>query len=283
MSRSGGGCASGSGLMLRFSGVGVTDVGIVREQNEDAAFVGPYLALVADGVGGGAAGEVASATTAAALVEHAAGHWREHPSVVLHEAVALARERLVTGVLDDQRRTGMATTLTAVATDGDRVVVGQLGDSRAYLFRDGRLHQLTSDHTWVQKLVDEGHLDPGAARHHPWRHVVVRSLHASTSEPAPHLDVVDVELQVGDRLLLCTDGLSDEVLPARIAEVLHLADARSAAARLVEDALAAGGLDNVTCLVLDVLDGVEVSPDGQPLGALLEPANVVGGAQLRRP
>lgn len=268
--------------MLRFSGVGVTDVGVVREQNEDAAFVGPYLALVADGVGGGAAGEVASATAAAVLVAHAATHRDDDPTVLLHEAVALARERLVAGVVEDERRAGMATTLTALVTDGRRVVLGHLGDSRAYLFRDGRLHQLSVDHTWVQKLAEEGHLDPEEVRRHPWRHVVLRSLHAGEADPPPLVDVVDLEVGPGDRLLLCSDGLTDEVLPTRIAEVLQLADPRSAAARLVEDALGAGGLDNVTCLVVDVVEGVEVSADGQALGALREPANVVGGAVAPR-
>lgn len=264
--------------MLRFSGVGVTDVGGVREENEDAAFMGPYLALVADGVGGGAAGEVASATAAAVLVEHAAGHRTDDPSVLLHEAVAVARERLVAGVVEDERRAGMATTVTAIATDGRRVVLAQLGDSRAYLFRDGLLHQVSVDHTWVQKLVEEGHLAPDDVRHHPWRHVVLRSLHAGPVEHAPLVDVVDLEVRPGDRMLLCTDGLTDEVPPARINEVLHLADPRSAAARLVEDALEAGGLDNVTCLVLDVVEGPEVSGDGQALGSLREPLNVVGAA-----
>lgn len=261
--------------MLRFTGEGVTDVGLVRDHNEDSAFVGPYLALVADGVGGAAAGEIASATVTSVVAAHAGRPLDSDPATALREAFTEARHHLRRGVDEDLQRAGMATTATAIATDGVRVVLAHVGDSRAYLFRDGLLHQVSTDHTYVQTLVDAGHLDEDGAFHHPWRNVVLRSLHGGPSQPREGPDVLDLDVATGDRLLLCSDGLSDMVRRDRIGEVLQLADSRSAAARLVEDALEAGGNDNVTCLVVDLVEGPEVSPDGQFLGAVRDEVNVV--------
>jgi protein phosphatase len=276
--------------MLRFSGVGVTDVGHVRVHNEDSGFLGPYVALVADGVGGAAAGEVASATAAYVVAAVARQRQGEDPASVLTEGIQLAVQSLSDGVAADLDRAGMATTMTAVATDGDRVVMAHIGDSRGYLFRDGRLLRVSCDHTYVQQLVDQGHLDPDAVRRHPWRNVVLRSLHGKdgtgqdgTGQDGTgqeHADLVELGLVVGDRVLLCSDGLTDLVPEHRIAEVLHLRDPHSAAARLVEDALEAGGTDNVTCLVFDVVEGPEVSGDGQVIGALRDVDNIVDPAAV---
>lgn len=261
--------------MLRFSGVGVTDVGRVRDHNEDSGFLGPYVALVADGVGGAAAGEVASATAAYVVASVARQRQREDPASALAEGIQLAVQSLSDGVAADLDRAGMATTMTAVVTDGDRVVMAHIGDSRGYLFRDGRLVRVSRDHTYVQQLVDQGHLDPDAVRRHPWRHVVLRALHGEEGSLQEHADLVELGLVVGDRVLLCSDGLTDLVPEQRIAEVLHLKDPHSAAARLVEDAVEAGGTDNVTCLVFDVVEGPEVSGDGQLIGALRDVHNIV--------
>jgi PPM family protein phosphatase len=270
-------------VVLRFSGAGVTDVGKRRDHNEDSGFVGPYVALVADGVGGAAAGEVASATAAYVVVTRMAEQGATDPSPALRDAVSAARELLRSGVDADLQRAGMATTLTAVATDGEKVVLAHLGDSRAYLLRGGLLHQVSHDHTYVQQLVDAGRLDAAGAREHPWRNVVLRSLHGGPAQPLEHPDLVDLDAEVGDRLLLCTDGLTDLVEERRIAEVLELADPQSAAARLVEDALEAGGRDNVTCLVLDVVEGPRVVADGQLLGAVRDLGNVVESARTAAP
>src|SRR3954471_7371592 len=160
--------------MLRFSGAGVCDVGRVRPHNEDSAFVGPYVAIVADGVGGAAAGEIASATAAYCASAAALGRFGQRPELVLEEAYAAATAGVQLGVQRDLDRLGMATTLTMVVTDGRSVALGHVGDSRAYLMRSsgsgrGRLRQLTTDHTYVQHLVDTGRLDPGARTTHPWR------------------------------------------------------------------------------------------------------------------
>lgn len=251
--------------MLRFSGAGVTDVGRARVHNEDSAYVSPYVALVADGVGGAAAGEVASATVASVLASGVPARPRREPGAVLVDLVAQAVRRLHEEAAACPDLAGMATTLTALVTDGSRVALAHAGDSRAYLLRDGRLRRVSRDHTYVQGLVDQGLITPEGAGQHPWRHVVTRSLPGSRESGPPEIGLVEVE--VGDRLLVCSDGLTDVVADVRIAEVLELADARSAAARLVGDALVAGAPDNVTCVVLDVLEGPEVAGDGVALGA----------------
>lgn len=260
--------------MLRFSGRGVTDTGLVREHNEDAAFVGPYVALVADGVGGAAAGEVASATVAYVVAATALSRTGSDPRAVLSLAAEAARASLVAGVQQDESRQGMATTLSALVCDGRRVVMGHVGDSRVYLFREGRLRQVSRDHTWVQQLVDEERITAEAAGRHPWRNVVVRSLDGSDVMPV-ELDLLDLEVREGDRLLVCSDGLTDMVPDATIATLLRRAHPDTAAAALAQAALAAGGRDNVTCVVLDVEDGPAVVGDGQLLGAVLDPANIV--------
>jgi len=269
--------------VLRFTGMGVSDVGCVRDHNEDSAFLGPYLAVVADGVGGAAAGEVASATAVYVMAALALGEPRPDPGHLLSEAMVEGRALLVSGVAADPGRAGMATTVTALATDGRRVVLGHLGDSRAYLFRDQALTRISRDHTWVQTMIDRGELSPDVARTHPWRNVVMRSLHGQPLAAEDSLpDLLELNAHVGDRFLLCSDGLTDLVDEQRIAEVLHLADPYSASARLVVDALGAGGADNVTCLVLDLIDGPEVVGDGLLLGAVSDAANIVDAAAVRR-
>jgi protein phosphatase len=264
--------------MLRFSGAGVSDVGRIRPHNEDSAFHGPYAAVVADGVGGAAAGEVASATAAYVVAATALARFGEDPVEVLVSGVGDAHASLRAGVAADPELTGMATTLTAVVTDGTRVVLGHVGDSRAYLRRGEELWQVSHDHTYVQHLVDTGQLDPALRAGHPWSNVVMRSLDGG---PDPSIDVTDLDVRAGDRLLLCSDGLTDLVPDERIGQVLGLADPHSAAAVLTQSALLAGGKDNVTAVVLDVVDGPLVVGDGRLLGALLDLANVVDPAAVR--
>ncbi len=153
--------------MLRFSGAGVSDVGRVRPHNEDSGFVGPYVVLVADGVGGAAAGEIASATAAYSASAVALGWLGQSPEQVLAEAYAAAAAGVRMGVQRDLERLGMATTLTMLVTDGRDVALGHVGDSRGYLFRDGSLRQITKDHTYVQHLIDTGQLTPEDRAVHP--------------------------------------------------------------------------------------------------------------------
>ena len=266
--------------MLRFSGAGVSDVGRVRDHNEDSAFVSPYVALVADGVGGAAAGEVASATTAYVVSATALSRFGDGLEQVMLDAVAAARRNLAVGVCEDEARGGMATTLSALLCDGERVLLGHVGDSRAYLLHDGVLRQVSRDHTYVQQMRDTGQLTGDSAAQHPWRNVVLRSVDGNPAVDPHDIDLVELDVREGDRLLLCSDGLSDLVDDARIAEVLGLVDPHSAAAVLTQSALAAGGRDNVTCLVLDVVEGPQVVGDGRLLGAVQDAANIVDPASV---
>ncbi|WP_346387087.1 protein phosphatase 2C domain-containing protein [Nocardioides sp.] len=257
----------------------MSDVGRVRPHNEDSGFVGPYVALVADGVGGAAAGEIASATAAYAVSATALAHGPDDPERIIASAVEAAVASIRRGVQGDLNRLGMATTLTALVCDGSRVVLGHVGDSRAYHLREGRLTQISRDHTYVQHLVDAGQLDREARSRHPWRNVVLRSLDGDPEGEG--VDLVPVAVRTGDRFLLCSDGLTDLVDDVRIAEVLRLQDPHSAAAVLTHSALLAGGRDNITCIVLDVVDGPLVVGDGQLLGAVCDIANIVDPSAVR--
>ena len=263
--------------MLHFSYGAASHVGLVREHNEDAGFAGPYLQLVADGVGGAAAGEVASATTTYVVTALAMGRPDADAATLLAEAVATAHEQLQRGTRDDDTRQGMATTLTAVLARDDRVTLVHVGDSRAYLLRAGELVRLSTDQTLVQLLVDKGDLRPDQIAGHPFRNVVLRSVNGD--EPVePALEVLD--LAVGDRLLLCSDGLTDFVPESDIVGGLAVADQDEAARTLVDLALAAGGRDNVTCLVADLRDGPEMETRGLVLGAMQDPRLVVDPAAI---
>ncbi|HET9501250.1 MAG TPA: protein phosphatase 2C domain-containing protein [Marmoricola sp.] len=264
--------------MLRISGTGTSHVGLVREDNEDSGFVGPTCMLVADGVGGGAAGEVASATTAYVVSATALLHQGRDPVGVLHRAVALAQRQLAHGVALEPGRAGMATTLTALLTDGHTFALAHLGDSRGYVFRQSGLTRVTRDHTYVQDLVDEGSLAEEEAALHPWRNVVMRSVNGSIHEGA---DVTRLQLAPGDRVLLASDGLTDLVSEPWIEEILRRHADDAAVDALVAAALGQGGRDNITCLAATVIDGPAVSGDGRLLGALCAPDNVVDLAAVR--
>ena len=264
--------------MLRFSGVAVSHTGLVREGNEDSGFLGPTCLLVADGVGGAAAGEVASATAAYVVSALALADPGADPVTMLRSSVRLAQEQIAAGVRQDPMRTGMATTLTAVVTDGERFGLAHVGDSRGYVFRDGRLTRVTHDHTYVQRMVDEGTLREADVPLHPWRHVVLRSVNGTLAESG---DVTPIRLALGDRVLLASDGLTDLVSEPHIETVLERHHDDAAAQELLDAALAAGGRDNITCLLATVIDGAEVVADGALVGALREPRNVVDAAAVR--
>jgi len=266
--------------VLRFASSGRTHVGLVRDHNEDSGFAGPTLQLVADGVGGAAAGEVASAT--AAYVTTAMALAAEHDAdlvALLRRAVDLTHDQLRAGSEAEPSRQGMGTTLTAVLTDGLTSALAHIGDSRAYLLREGELRQLTHDHTFVQSLVDEGRISREEARTHPWKNVV---LHALDGTEAPKPDVLGVELFLGDRLLVCSDGLSDMADDVTIAGCLASPDRDEAADALIDAALAGGGRDNVTVLVADLEEGPRLVGDGLRLGALAHPRLVIDAAAVRR-
>ena len=264
--------------MLQFRFAAETDTGLVRDNNEDSAFAGPYLLAVADGVGGAAAGEVASATTTYVVSANALAHQGTHPLGLLQHAIEDARAQVQTGVQTDPARLGMATTLTAILTDGVRFGLAHVGDSRAYLLRDDGLVRLTTDHTLVQALLDTGRITPEEAAASHMSHVVLQAIDAE-SHPTP--DLIWLDLRDGDRLMLCSDGLSDLVPDSDILRLLA-ADSRSIAATgLVQAALDAGGRDNVTCVVADVVDAEPVVGQGTLVGAARDMTNVVDPAHVR--
>jgi len=265
--------------MLRISGAGATHVGLVREHNEDAAFVGPSCMLVADGVGGGAAGEVAAATAAYVVSATALARPDDDPATVLADAVATAQEQVARGARLRPERAGMATTLTAVLTDGDQFALAHIGDSRGYLFRDDALVRITRDHTYVQNLLDEGSLAQEEVPLHPWRNVVLRSINGIDG-PA---DVQVLDLRPRDRLLLASDGLTDFVSEGRLTDLLARKSDDDAVQALVAAALGAGGRDNITCLAATVVEGPRLVGDGTMLGAMTDLANVVDPAAVRMP
>ena len=262
---------------MRFSATGRTHVGLVRTGNEDSGFAGPTLMLVADGVGGNAAGEVASATTAYVVSASALARVGLRPASVLGSAVAESQRQVRRGVQQDPSLRGMSTTLTALLTDGQRFALAHVGDSRAYLFRDGALTRLSSDHTLVQQMRDEGWLTEAEAMVHPWRNVVLRTISADDPSGA---DVTPVVLRLGDRVLLCSDGLTDSVSEAWIAQILLTHPDDAAVDLLLDAALAGGGRDNITCVLGTVVDGPAVVADGMLLGAVRDPANIVDPAAV---
>src|SRR3954447_26614661 len=214
-----------------------SDVGH-RPTNEDAAFASARLAAVADGLGGAAAGEVASRTVIEALARLDARRADGALENALREAVSRSNRAISSMAASDPDKAGMSTTLTAVAlADDERLVVTNIGDSRTYLRRDGELTQLTRDDSLVQLLVDAGQITAEEARRHPRRSVLLDALDGQERREAP---LTSVEARPGDRLLLCSDGLSDVVEDDAIGAALAITSRRACSDRLIELALAAG-------------------------------------------
>ncbi|HEU4346311.1 MAG TPA: PP2C family serine/threonine-protein phosphatase [Actinoplanes sp.] len=227
-----------------------SDRGLMRTNNEDSVYAGPRLLALADGMGGHAAGEVASNVVISALAHLDEDRPIDDLISTLRDATADANNHLRDLVIQDPNLDGMGTTLTALLVAGQRVGLVHVGDSRAYLVRGGQLSQITHDDTFVQALIDEGRLTEEEASSHPQRSLILHALNGSDVEP----DLSIREVRIGDRYLLCSDGLSDVVSPDTLLEALQLPDPHESADRLVELALRAGGPDNVTCIVADVID-----------------------------
>ena len=228
-----------------------------RENNEDAAFVSPRLLAVADGVGGAAAGDVASHLAMLKMVG-LDNRRLVHPlERELADAVADANALISFATFYDPRHTGMATTLTAVAlSNNGQYVVANVGDSRTYLLRNGLLRQLTRDDSVVQELIERGVIDESEARRHPQRSLVLQALDGAVREPPA---VRKVHARIGDRLLLCSDGVTDYLADERLAVLLGNPDAAVAVRQIVEAALHDGSRDNITAVIADVI--VRVEPD----------------------
>ena len=235
-------------LVLRYAAR--SDRGLIRGNNQDSVYAGPRLLAVADGMGGHAAGDVASKVVIAAL-EHLDD---DTPSgdllQSLREAVFEGSEHLREVIRESPQLEGMGTTLTAILFAGGRLGLCHVGDSRAYLVRDGQMSQITHDDTFVQTLIDDGRITAEEANSHPQRSLLLRALNGQEVEP----DLSMREARAGDRYLLCSDGLSGVVSEETLAEALKDPDPEATADRLIELALRSGGPDNVTVIVADVIE-----------------------------
>jgi serine/threonine protein phosphatase PrpC len=244
-----------------------SDVGLLREGNEDSAYAGPRLLAVADGMGGHAAGEVASSLTIAAMAKLDSEPPGGDLLAELSSAVTAANARLQEMIIANPAVEGMGTTLTALFWSDGHAALCHIGDSRGYLLREGELYQITHDHTLVQSLVDEGRISADDVSTHPQRALLLRALDGrSVAEP----DLSVHEGQAGDRYLLCSDGLSGVVSDETLRDTLAgVEDPEAVTRQLIELALHGGGPDNITCIVADVVDTAtsQVAPTGTPVMA----------------
>ena len=241
-------------MRLDFSAI--SDVGRVRKDNQDSGYVGPHVVAVCDGVGGAARGDIASSTAIAQLrklEESPPGPDTSESDLLglVSNALHRAHDRIAELVDQNPSLNGTSTTATVALFDGHRVGIGHVGDSRAYLYRSGELSQLTNDHTFVQTLIDDGRITEAEARVHPHKNLILKAIDGSHDlEP----DLFILELQLGDRLLLCSDG-TGVLEPGRLADIMASGSADYAAVELVRASLEAGSSDNVTCLVADLVEG----------------------------
>ena len=264
-------------LKLHYSAI--SDVGRVRKDNQDSGYAGPWLLTVCDGVGGAARGDVASSTAVTELrlldqpQDEANDDLMGRVTQSLHDAhVAIGRK-----VDEDPALNGTSTTATVGVFDGKRMAICHVGDSRAYLYRDKELSQLTTDHTFVQSLIDEGRITEAEARVHPHRNLILKALDG-VHEAEP--DVFLLELVEGDRLFFCSDGACGVLDDGRLADILSMGTPDFAAVELVRASLEAGSSDNVTCVVADL-----VTEEGAAKiegFAELDPMLVGAAAELKR-
>jgi protein phosphatase len=276
------GATSAAAPTLRLQWSAISDVGRVRKDNQDSGYAGPWLLTVCDGVGGAMRGDIASSVALQQLrkLDEEPPGAMESDELLGRVGGALhrAHDRIGEVVDEEPALNGTSTTATVLHFDGRQVGVGHIGDSRAYLLREGEISRLTSDHTFVQSLIDEGRITEAESRVHPHRNLILKAVDG-IHEAEPDLFVV--ALQAGDRLFVCSDGatasLDDDDLRAILAE----GTPDFAAVELVRRALDAGSTDNVTCLVADVLDEAGAAERADAL-ADLQPMVVGAATDVRR-
>ncbi len=262
-------------MTLRLRYAARSDVGLIREGNEDSGYAGPALLLVADGMGGHAAGELASAIAIAVVAD-----LDVHPPgagdvlSALGDAISDVGEGIGDVIAVDPDLTGMGTTVTGMYWLGERIAVVHVGDSRAYLLRDGELSQITHDHTYVQTLVDAGRITEEEATVHPRRSLLMRAIDGMNPVEA---DLSVREARDGDRYMLCTDGLSGVLRGEEIGGILADGEPTGCVTRLVDLALERGAPDNVTVVIADVVDVPDAAPDVPDVPEAFAPV-VVGAA-----
>lgn len=251
-------------LILRYAAR--SHVGMVRAKNDDSAYAGKYLAVVADGMGGHAGGDVASASTVLDLIHLDHNHHDGDAGTHLADEIQSANSLLSELVHVNPKLAGMGTTVTALLLSGDRLAYAHIGDSRAYRLKDGTFEQMSTDHTFVQRMIDEGRMTEAEAEVHPHKNVLMRVL--GDVDASPELDLKYFDVTVGERWLLCSDGLNF-VRHEMVEEVIrHTKSLATAADTLIELTLAAGSPDNVTVVVFDVVEGVPNDTDTAALSTV---------------
>lgn len=255
-------------LSLRYAGR--SEIGMVRRNNEDAGYAAKDLLVVADGMGGHEAGELASAATVAAVVAAASNSvGTDEVLSQLAEAVVTSGEYIADVVAGNRDLAGMGTTMTVVAMREDRIAMAHVGDSRAYVYRDGELQQMTKDHTYVQTLVDSGEITLEEAAVHPRRNLMMRAIDGIH---AVEVDLSMRETRLGDRYLLCSDGLCGVIDSNQIADCLSAKDLTQAVTLLIDAAMSAGAPDNITVVVADVVND-ELESDPVLIGSAADSTN----------
>jgi protein phosphatase len=236
-------------LQLRY--VTHSEIGLIRKNNQDSGYASPHLLVVADGMGGAAAGDLASAVAIDTMRRIEAPTTGQEMLEVLAGAIQQANDKIAELVESDLSLEGMGTTVTGAIFDGTQLGLAHIGDSRAYLFRGGHLQRLTRDHTWVQSLVDDGKISENEAAGHPHRSLLLKVLNG---QPTNDPDLAMVRVMAGDRLMFCSDGVCGLIDDDVIEAALQLPDLDDAAERLVVEALHQGGIDNITVIVADVVE-----------------------------
>lgn len=246
------------------NGAAASHVGRIRANNQDSGYAGVRLFVVADGMGGHAGGDVASAIAVQRILEADVEYTSAHDAeFALQAALIAANSLLAESVFEHPELTGMGTTVSALVRVDDKVAIAHIGDSRIYLFRDGELSQISVDHTFVQRLVDSGRITPEEAAVHPRRSVLMRVL--GDVDSAPEIDTMILDTRAGDRWLICSDGLSGVVSDSSIAETMIRDVApNEIAADLVRKSLDGGAPDNVTVVVVDI-DSTTPAPGYAPV------------------
>ncbi|AMN69166.1 protein phosphatase 2C domain-containing protein [Corynebacterium pseudotuberculosis] len=262
--------------MLRLNYAVASDRGLVRGNNEDSAYAGPHLIALADGMGGHAAGEVASQLMIKHLMPLDASPDDNDMLALLASGADDANRAIAQGVRDEPATNGMGTTLTAIMFNGTDLAMCHVGDSRGYRYRDGELEQITVDDTYVQSLVDKGELSPEDVSTHPQRSMILKAYTGRPVEPT----LTMLEARAGDRLLLCSDGLSDPVTHSTIETAIAQGSPAEVARKLVDLALRSGGPDNVTVVVADIVEGPS---DDQELPIVPVTAGALNGEQPEDP
>lgn len=235
---------------LSFRAAGRSDVGLVRNNNEDSGFIGKHFLLVADGMGGHAAGELASSTTVAIVAQVDNNKEKlEDLEYKLIEIPKVITKELKNAINKDSSRAGMGTTLTAAVIQENQLKVSHVGDSRAYLVRNNQISRITKDQTYIQSLIDNNEITESEAKNHPQKSLLLQAIDGIT-ESMPV--ITSTEILENDKIVLCSDGLTNGVTDEEILEIVNQFDYVGAVSALIEKALENGGPDNITVIVADV-------------------------------